>query len=137
MVRPMVKQRLRPQRSDNLLPGIIRAAMTNKNRVIAVCTPWTVVSRSSLMSLIITFMLEPAKLQMNCASASGTSIWRRAGAEGAGVTSTTARTRRHAQDPAGVVELVVEVQRRGDEREVGEGLGEVAHLLAGGVDLLG
>src|SRR5829696_5298527 len=76
MVRPMVKQRLRPQRSDNLLPGIIRAAMTNKNSVIAVCTPWTVVSRSVLMSLIITFMLEPAKLQMNWARARGTSSLR-------------------------------------------------------------
>ena len=42
----------------------------------AIWTPWTVVSRSSLMSLIMTFMLEPAKLQMNCASASGTSICR-------------------------------------------------------------
>jgi hypothetical protein len=29
------------------------------------CTPWTVVSRSWLMSLIMTFMFEPAKLQMN------------------------------------------------------------------------
>src|ERR671911_2516886 len=76
MVRPMVKQRLRPQRSDNLLPGIIRAAMTRRNSVIAVCTPWTVVSRSVLMSLIITFMLEPAKLQMNWARARGTSILR-------------------------------------------------------------
>jgi hypothetical protein len=38
-VSPTVKQRLRPTRSDHLLPGIIRAAMTNKNRVIAVCTP--------------------------------------------------------------------------------------------------
>src|SRR5215218_7039083 len=76
MVRPMVKQRLRPQRSDNLLPGIIRAAMTNRNSVIAVCTPWTVVSRSVLMSLIITFMLEPAKLQMNWARARGTSSLR-------------------------------------------------------------
>src|SRR5690606_10051908 len=33
--------------------------------------------RSSLMSLIITFMFEPAKLQMNWARASGTSILRR------------------------------------------------------------
>src|SRR3954464_6864566 len=49
------------------------AAMTSRNRVIAICTPWTVVSRSLLMSLIITFMLEPAKLQMNCARASGAS----------------------------------------------------------------
>ena len=39
--------------------------------MIAICTPWTVVFRSWLMSLIITFMFEPAKLQMNCASASG------------------------------------------------------------------
>ena len=39
----------------------------------AICTPCTVVSRSSLMSLIMTFMFEPAKLQMNWASASGTS----------------------------------------------------------------
>jgi hypothetical protein len=31
----------------------------------ATWTPWTVVSRSSLMSVIITFMFEPAKLQMN------------------------------------------------------------------------
>ena len=38
-----------------------------------ICTPWTVVSRSVLMSVIITFMFEPAKLQMNWASASGTS----------------------------------------------------------------
>src|SRR5215212_8154741 len=39
-------------------------------------TPYTVVSRSLLMSLIITFMLEPAKLQMNWARARGTSILR-------------------------------------------------------------
>ena len=39
--------------------------------MIAICTPWTVVPRSWLMSLIITFMLEPAKLQMNWARASG------------------------------------------------------------------
>ena len=46
--------------------------------MIATCTPCTVVSRSSLMSLIITFMLEPAKLQMNWASASGMSTLRNA-----------------------------------------------------------
>src|SRR4029450_5391518 len=51
--------------------------MTNRNIVIVICTPCTVVFRSSLMSLIMTFMLEPAKLQMNCASASGTSARRR------------------------------------------------------------
>jgi hypothetical protein len=69
-----MKQRFRPQRSVNLLPAIISAAIINRNIVIVAWTPWTDVSRSSLMSLIITFMFEPAKLQMNWASASGTSI---------------------------------------------------------------
>ena len=55
------------------------AAMTSRKIVIATCTPCTVVSRSVLMSVIITFMFEPAKLQMNCASASGTSTLRSAG----------------------------------------------------------
>ena len=50
--------------------------MISRNSVIAAWTPLTVVSRSSLMSVIITFMFEPAKLQMNCASASGNRIWR-------------------------------------------------------------
>ena len=66
-----MKHRLRPQRSVSLLHGIMRTAMIRRNSVIVVCTPFTVVSRSSLMSLIITFMFEPAKLQMNWASASG------------------------------------------------------------------
>ena len=61
----MTKHRLRPQRSVSLPHGIISAAITSRKTVIAVWTPWTVVSRSSLMSLIITFMFEPAKLQMN------------------------------------------------------------------------
>jgi hypothetical protein len=74
----MVKQRFRPHRSVSLPPGIMRAAITNKNTVIAICTPCTVVCRSSLMSVIMTFMFEPAKLQMNCASASGTRILRNA-----------------------------------------------------------
>ncbi len=63
--RPAVKQRLRPQRSVSLLHGIMRTAMISRKSVIVACTPWTVVSRSSVMSLIITFMFEPAKLQMN------------------------------------------------------------------------
>ena len=71
-----MKHRLRPHRSVSLPPGIMSAAITSRKTVIAVCTPCTVVSRSSLMSLIITFMFEPAKLQMNCASASGTRILR-------------------------------------------------------------
>jgi hypothetical protein len=46
--------------------------------VIAVCTPATVVFNDSLMSLVITFMFVPAKLQMNWASARGTSALRAA-----------------------------------------------------------
>src|SRR4051794_3912226 len=75
---PRVKQRLRPPRSVSLLHGIIRTAMIRRKSVIAACTPSTVVSRSCVMSLIITFMFEPAKLQMNCASASGARKRRRA-----------------------------------------------------------
>ena len=44
--------------------------------MIAVCTPWTFVPRSLLMLLMATFMLEPAKLQMNWARARGISIRR-------------------------------------------------------------
>ena len=65
MIRPSVKHRLRPHLSVSLPPGIINAAITSKKTVITICTPWTVVSRSVLMSVIITFMFEPAKLQMN------------------------------------------------------------------------
>src|SRR5689334_19976178 len=68
---PPIRHCLRPQRSVSLLAGIMRIAMISRNSVMLVCTPFTVVSRSLLMSLIITFKLEPAKLQMNCASASG------------------------------------------------------------------
>src|SRR5215831_7847481 len=75
-----MKQRLRPQRSVSLLHGIMRMAMIRRNRVMAVCTPLTLVLRSRLMSLIITFMFEPAKLQMNCANASGARIRRDTGA---------------------------------------------------------
>ena len=75
---PRMKQRLRPQRSVSLLHGIIRIAMINRNSVIANCTPLTSVFRSALMSLIITFMFEPAKLQMNWARASGRRNLRRA-----------------------------------------------------------
>src|SRR5437763_1351279 len=52
--------------------------MITRNSVIVICTPWTVVFRSLLMSLIITLMFEPAKLQMNCASASGSTSRRAA-----------------------------------------------------------
>jgi len=70
-MRPPRKHRFRPQRSVSLLQGIISTAMISRKRVIVAWTPITDVSRSCVMSLIITFMFEPAKLQMNCASASG------------------------------------------------------------------
>jgi hypothetical protein len=73
-----MKHRFRPHRSVSLLHGIISTAMITRNNVIVICTPWTVVFRSWLMSLIITFMFDPAKLQMNCASASGSTSRRAA-----------------------------------------------------------
>src|SRR5215204_2526513 len=66
-----MKHRLRPQISVNLLPGIIRAAIVKVKSVIAVWTPWVVVSRSSAMLVMATFMLEPAKLAMNWVNANG------------------------------------------------------------------
>ena len=60
MARPITKQRLRPQMSVSLLPGIISAAIVSVNSVIAVCTPATVVPRSFAMALIATFMLVAA-----------------------------------------------------------------------------
>src|SRR3954469_4299004 len=136
MVRPIVKHRFRPHLSVSLPPGIISAAMTSKKSVMQVCTPSTVVSRSLLMSVIITFMFEPAKLQMNCARASGRSIFRSAPEGRAVVISAMGHApclSRHRA--SGLVELVVEVQRGGDQRQVGERLWEVPDLLTGGVDL--
>ena len=68
---PLIRHLFRPHRSVSLLQGIIRIAIVSRNRVITVCTPFTSVFRSLLMSAIITFMFEPAKLQMNWARASG------------------------------------------------------------------
>lgn len=53
-----MKQRLRPQISLSLLPGIISAAMVSVKSEITVWTPVTVVSRSSVIRLMATFMLE-------------------------------------------------------------------------------
>jgi hypothetical protein len=55
-----MKHRFRPQMSVSLLPGIISAAIVSVNRVIAVCTPATVVPRSSAIALIATFMFVAA-----------------------------------------------------------------------------
>src|SRR4051812_24421963 len=74
--------------------------MTSRKMVIASCTPWTVVSRSLLMSLIITFMFEPAKLQMNCASANGSSTRRRSLADRVVVAGVATAPLRHGSSRA-------------------------------------
>src|SRR5918993_2995370 len=71
MTSPAMKQTLRPQMSVSLAPGIISAAIVSVNSVMVVWIPVTDVSRSSAIVLIATFMLDPAKLQMNCARAKG------------------------------------------------------------------
>src|SRR5438067_4435781 len=89
------------------------------------------------MSLIITFMFEPAKLQMNWARASGTSTLRRA-EPGRAVPSATGRRRcSHDGRSSRVVEPLVESDGSVDQGQVGERLREVADLLSRGVDLLG
>jgi hypothetical protein len=78
IARPIVKHRLRPYLSVISPPGIMSAPITSRKMVIAICTPCREMSRSWLLSLIVTFMLEPAKLQMNWAKASGMSAVRSA-----------------------------------------------------------
>ena len=117
-----MKHRFRPHRSVSLPPGIIRAAITSKKMVMAVCTPCTVVSRSSLMSLIITFMFEPAKLQMNCASASGTRIFR---SEPDGRPTLTPSVTGH-RHPRCLLARFGDGEDGAQEPDVREGLGEVA-----------
>src|SRR6266540_1732377 len=91
------------------------------------------------MSLIITFMFEPAKLQMNWASASGRRILRNEPGVLPTLTVSATAGRICSQDrrPPRVVQPLVDADRGVDQREVGERLREVADLLAGGVDLLG
>src|SRR6201987_3965478 len=102
-------------------------------------TPWTSVCRSWLMSLIMTFMFEPAKLQMNCARASGTSIFRSdpAAVFRSAAVLVTSSCPRALADSQLVVELLVQVDRRADQRQVAERLREVPELVAGLADLLG
>src|SRR3954464_8227864 len=118
MTRPTVRHRLRPYRSVSLPPGIISAAITSRKIVMAICTPCTVVSRSWLMSLIITFMFEPAKLQMNCASAKGISTLRSAEGDADVVVSDTAVRAPGYREPSGVIEFAVEVDGGADQREM-------------------
>src|SRR4051812_3765356 len=122
MIRPAVKHRFRPQMSVSLPAGIIRAAMTSRKMVMAVWTPCTLVCRSALMSLIITFMFEPAKLQMNWARASGTSTLRRAAEGRVDVSATAGRAFSHDRRPSRVIEPLVEVDGGVDQRQVGERL---------------
>ena len=84
--------------------------------MVQICTPWTAVSRSWLISVIITFMFEPAKLQMNWAKASGINILRNAGAIvscWAGL-STDAPSTRRTDHRASVAALVIDAPARGD-----------------------
>src|SRR5664279_1972595 len=102
--------------------------MTSRKIVIAICTPCTVVSRSVLMSLIITFMFEPAKLQMNWARASGTSTLRKA-LDGRPVVTFSATLHLLTRRPGPPVQHGVEGDRGADQREGCEGLREVADLF--------
>src|SRR4051812_34843526 len=144
-----MKQTLRPQMSVSLLPGIISAAIVSVNNVIVVWIPVTDVSRSSAIVLIATFMLDPAKLQMNWARASGSTTARAALAvltplvrelvmggppRSAPLVNCSMDSDGRALLP---VECGVEAGGRVDERQVGERLGEVADLLPGQGDLLG
>src|SRR5688500_1509255 len=137
-----MKQTLRPQMSVSLLPGIISAAIVSVNSVMVVCIPVTEVPRSSAIVLIATFMLDPAKLQMNWASAKG-----RTTAPAASVALMPSvrelvipvlPDQRRSRAAAGLpVQRGIEGEGGVDERQVREGLGEVADLLAGQGDLLG
>src|SRR5829696_962093 len=87
------------------------------------------------MSLIITFMFEPAKLQMNWARASGMSTLRNAGSDRPAMSAT--RVRAEHRRASRVVQALVKADGGVDQGEMGEGLREVADLLTDGVDLLG
>ena len=78
------------------------------------------------MSAIITFMFDPAKLQMNCASASGR-ISRRADASGRSGVSGSLTDAVPSLTPRLGARLGNRY-RRSDQREVAEGLREVADL---------
>src|SRR3954469_7020771 len=141
-----MKQTLRPKMSVSLLPGIISAAIVSVNSVMVVWIPVTEVPRSSAIVLIATFMLDPAKLQMNWARAKG-----RTTAPAASVALMPSvrelvipilpdrwRARRRSRAAAGLpVQCGVEGERGVDERQVRKGLGEVADLLPGQGDLFG
>ena len=66
MTQPMVKALLRPMMLPILPPVIIIVAITSVYRVIAVCTPVTVVPTSSATWAIDTFMTELSSVIRNC-----------------------------------------------------------------------
>ena len=65
----MANARLRPRMSPSFAPSNMNAAMTSVYSVIAVCTPWIVVSRSSTICEIATFMTLESSTMMNWAEA--------------------------------------------------------------------
>src|SRR3954454_23049342 len=149
MTSPRMKQNFRPQMSVSLLPGIIRAAIVSVNNVMVVWIPVTDVSRSSAIVLIATFMLDPAKLQMNWARASGSTTARAALAvltppvrelvmggpsRAAPLSDCSTDSGRRPLLP---VQGRVEAGGGVDQRQVRERLGEVADLFPGQGDLLG
>src|SRR3954463_2044535 len=149
--RPAMKQTLRPQMSVSLLPGIISAAIVSVNSVMVVWIPVTEVPRSVAIVLIATFMLEPAKLQMNWASARGITM---APAVAAALTLPVrelvmsvlpgpqpGRARMDSSRSGGraglPIQRGVQACRGIDEGQMGERLREVADLLTGQGDLHG
>src|SRR3954453_18610238 len=103
--------------------------MTSTNTGIAVWTPLTLVSRSVLMSVIMTFMFEPAKLQMNCANASGTRTFRNPGDGRVPAEVSDNWTAGRVPRIVGIVQPSIEAHCGSDQREVRERLGEVANLV--------
>src|SRR5829696_4579865 len=147
-----MKQTLRPQMSVSLAPGIISAAIVSVNSVMVVWIPVTEVPRSSAIVLIATFMLDPAKLQMNWARARGSTrapaaLLTAAPSPPELVTSVLPGSRpdeAHTNCPIRSggraplpVERGVEAGRGVDQGQVREGLGEVPDLFPGQGDLLG
>ena len=65
MTQPMEKARLRPIMPPILPPRIMRLAMTSVYSVIAVCTPCTVVPRSSATVAMETFMTDESRAMRN------------------------------------------------------------------------
>jgi hypothetical protein len=65
MMQPRAKARLRPMMLPILPPSTMRLAITRVYRVMAVCTPVTVVPRSSATVAIDTFITEVSRVMRN------------------------------------------------------------------------